>query len=59
MPRGVRVGLSFARKRAGGREEYEASSSIDLDRVIEYGRLLTSAETKRNDKHRAHTGQGL
>src|SRR5689334_8952633 len=59
MPRGVRVGLSFARKRAGGREEYEASSSIDLDRVIEYGRLRTSAETESNDKHLAHTRQGL
>ena len=39
--------------------KYEGSSSIDLDRVIEYGRLSTSVETKSNDKHLAHTGQGL
>ena len=39
--------------------KYEASTSIDLDRVIEYGRLRTSAETKSNDKHLAHTREGL
>ena len=59
MPREVNAGLSFARERAGGREKYEASSSIDLDRVIEYGRLRTSAETKSNDTHLAYTRQGL
>ena len=35
--------------------KYEASSSIDVNRVIECGRLRTSAETKSNDKQLAHT----
>ena len=37
----------------------EANSSIDLDRVIEFGRLRTSAERKSKDTPLAHTRQGL